>query len=255
MVSIARPGNLTSTLSQFGISTNAAAAFSPLIGIGLFQGGRVAIVFWLAALACVAGALLALRAPESRLPVEQPAADGARVPWWPAALAIGTFGITYAVHVDFVPVRGAARAIPAFGLYYTVYALAVTGTRAISGRIGDRHGRAWLVIPGAVAAAVAMALLGWAITMGQLVAAAMLYGVAGGSIHPAVLAPLLERAPSARRGSASAIFYLAYDGGIALGGPAVGALLTSLPASSALPLVGLVGVAGAGILAATTRRS
>lgn len=155
LASLARPGTLTSTLSQFAISTNVAAALSPLISIGLFQGGRAAIVFWFAALACIAGVLLALRAPESNLPAEQPAAVGARALWWPAAVAIGTFGITYAVHVDFVPIIGASRAIPASGLYYTVYALTVIGTRAISGRIGDRHGRAWLVMPGAVAAVVA----------------------------------------------------------------------------------------------------
>lgn len=193
--------------------------------------------------------------PERRTgpPVERATAPA--LAWWPPAVAMVAFGVAYAVHVDFVPVLGAARGIPAFGLYYIAYALAVIATRSFSGRVGDRHGVAWLAVPGAVCGLAALALLGRAANLDGLVMAAILFGIAGGSIHPAALAALLAKAPAGRRGTASAIFYLSFDGGIALGGPAVGALLQRVPAATALPLVGLLGLAGAAAMALFSRRA
>ena len=254
----AETGRMTSAFSRFGISTNMAAALGPLAGIQLFEAGRPGAAYVLAAFACGAAALLAVRTPgspgpphadsEPRLP-PSPLPSVGIGPWWPFVVAIGAFGITYAVHVDFVPVLAASRAIPAFGVYYTTYAAIIIVTRTLSGRIGDRFGRIWMVVPGGMAALAALFLLSQTTHLGELLVVAGLYAIAAGSIHPAVLAGLVERAPRERRGIASAVFYLAYDGGIALGGPSVGLLLARVPGSFVLSLVGGIGLTGTIVLA------
>jgi MFS family permease len=253
VAALARSGRLTHTLSYFGISTNLAAAVAPAAGIALL--GRLGPLpgFGLAAIACLAGGMLAVggargRARPAAPPPAQPeprAGAAAAGALWPPLLAAACFGITYAVHADFVPVIAAARAIPAFGLYFTAYAAAIIAVRAWGGRIGDRFGHAWMVLPGALFGAAAWVLLGHATSLPALLAAAVLYAIAGGTIHPACLAACIARAPAARRGTASAAFYLAYDAGDAAGGPLVGGLMQSVSVPGALEAAALVGVAGA----------
>jgi MFS family permease len=260
VAALAGAGRLTHTLSFFGISTNVAAAVGPALGIALLGRMGPGPGFALAALTCVAAGVLALRAaagsPPGPGPVATPTRAGgdagggrAAASLWPPVVAAATFGMTYAVHVNFVPVVAAERAIPAFGLYYTVYAAAIIAVRTWGGRIGDRFGHAWMVLPGAVFGLAAWTLLGRAGTLPGLLTVAVLYAVAGGTIHPACLAALIARAPGSRRGTASAAFYLAYDAGDALGGPAVGALMQAASVPTAFDAAALVGLAGAAAMA------
>ena len=278
VAAVAGQGRLTRALSVFGISTNVAAAIGPAAGIALLSRVGPAPGFVAAAVACGMAGVLAvggsvggghLAAAPAAAPARAAAgaptaaaspapAPGERVAWPLMAaplVAAGAFGVTYAVHATFVPVIGAERAIPAFGLYYTTYAVAIVGVRLWAGRVGDRFGHVWMVVPGAICGAAAWVLLGSATSLPALLAAAILYAVAGGAIHPACLAALIARAPASRRGTASAAFYLAYDGGNAVGGPAVGAMIQAASVPAALDLAAAVGLVGALAMALPRARS
>jgi MFS family permease len=152
--------------------------------------------------------------------------------------------VPYGAIVAFIPIIATRRGLENPGTFYTVFALAVLLVRAKAGQLSDRHGRAAVILPGMLVASVAFALLGltsgW---IGVLVSAAV-YGVAFGSVQPALMALTADRVPPEERGKAMGTFYTAWELGITAGAVGSGLLLkvTDFPlmllASAALPAAG-----------------
>jgi MFS family permease len=103
---------------------------------------------------------------------------------------------------------------------------AATVTRWLAGRHGDRHGAARLLVP-AVAATV-LGILGVAVsllTCPPLVIAAMaLFGAGFGAVQNSTQTLMYLRAPAGGYGTVSAMWNVAYDGGLGLGGAGFGVL-------------------------------
>jgi MFS family permease len=142
----------------------------------------------------------------------------------PAALLLFLF-VPYGAMMAFIPIVAARRGIANPGTFYSVFALAVLAVRAKAGRISDVMGRAAVIIPGMVVAAVAFFILG--LTggpLGVLVGAAV-YGLAFGSVLPVLMALTADRTERVERGKAMGTFYTAWELGVSLGGTGSGLLL------------------------------
>lgn len=247
-------------LGVFGASANAAAAFGPAAGLAVAGAAGFGVTF--AAAAAVAGAAAALavalgltgRTPRAvpAAPVPLPANGAAGtaalvrrlgVP----ALVLASFGLTYAVHVNFVAILVAERGIPtaAAGLYYTLYAAGIISARLISGRLSDRRGRGWVIVPGNLVAGLAILALAGVSTLPGLLAVAVVYGLGAGHVHPGVLAHMVDLVPAGRRDFATAAFYAAFEVGVMAGGPLFGAAARQWGYSGALLALAAVPTAGA----------
>jgi MFS family permease len=142
----------------------------------------------------------------------------------PAALLLFLF-VPYGSMMAFIPIVAARRGVGNPGTFYSVFALAVLAVRAKAGRISDVMGRAAVILPGMAVGAAAFAILGLSGgPLGVLVGAAV-YGIAFGSVQPALMALTADRVPAAERGKAMGTFYTAWELGVSLGGTGSGLLL------------------------------
>lgn len=137
----------------------------------------------------------------------------------------GAVTLAAGVQLSFLPL-----AVPAGSQRLVAVALLVqsAGTplaRWGAGRYGDRHGSGRLLLPAVLAAAVGTAALVRADDSSlAVVAGAGLFGVGFGIAQNATLTLMFERAPAADVGRVSAVWNLAYDGGMGVGAVGFGVL-------------------------------
>jgi predicted MFS family arabinose efflux permease len=94
--------------------------------------------------------------------------------------------------------------------------------RWIAGRYGDRHSPSALLIPSVLATAIGMAGLVWPNNPYALVAGAAIFGFGFGAAQNVTLSLMFERAPRSEFGRVSALWNLAYDGGMGIGAACLG---------------------------------
>jgi MFS family permease len=147
--------------------------------------------------------------------------------------ALARPGITFAVTavaagatITFVPlalVRAPGFLAPAALLAQTATA---TVTRWLAGRHGDRHGPGRLLVP--ATAATVLGILGLAVCLltcpPAVIAAMVLFGAGFGAVQNSTQTLMYRRAPAGGYGAVSAMWNVAYDAGLGLGGAGFGIL-------------------------------
>ncbi|WP_084196045.1 MFS transporter [Streptosporangium amethystogenes] len=93
-----------------------------------------------------------------------------------------------------------------------------------AGWYGDRHGAARLLVPAVLAATVGTAVLVWVGSPVAVMVGMGLFGLGFGLAQNVTLALMFERAPESDFGRVSALWNLAYDGGMGVGAVAFGLL-------------------------------
>jgi MFS family permease len=147
-----------------------------------------------------------------------------------ASLTVVFAALTLAAGVllTFLPLAVPAGARGVAALALLVHACAMPLARWAAGRYGDRRGPAGLLLPSVLTAAAGMAALVWLREPYAVVAGAALFGAGFGAAQNVTLALMFQRAPRSGFGRVSALWNLAYDGGLGLG--AVGFGLVAGPA-------------------------
>jgi MFS family permease len=163
------------------------------------------------------------------------------------AVVFAATAMAAGIVVTFLPaVTGASGSLVAIALL--LQAAASTAARWWAGRLGDRHGAARLLVPGALAAAAGTAVLMAAGSPAALLIGMLLFGAGFGVVQNASQALMFERTPVSDYGTASAIWSVAYDTGYGAGalgfglvagvtGYPIGFALTAAAMLAALPLM------------------
>ncbi|MFF1478389.1 MFS transporter [Streptomyces sp. NPDC058301] len=99
-----------------------------------------------------------------------------------------------------------------------------TAGRWCAGRLGDRHGAARLVLPGLLLSAAGVLLTGLISTPAAVVGGVALFGAGFGIAQNATLTLMYARVSTASYGTVSALWNLAYDGGMGVGAVGFGVL-------------------------------
>ena len=114
------------------------------------------------------------------------------------------------------------------GLFYAAAAIASFSVRIFAGRVSDLIGRGALIAGSLVCYGLSMVLLAWAETPSALIAAAVAEGAGGGLLLPMMLALISDRSYAHERGQVYSLCIGGFDLGIAIAGPALGALAVVL---------------------------
>lgn len=246
---VAPPARRGEAMGWFGIANSAGLIIGPAAGTALAArmgfpalflsaGGMAAL-----GLACTAILPRVGRPPEARARAVRWRDFFSRAAILPSAILLFLY-LPYGALVSFIPIIATRRGLGNPGVFYTVFALAVLMVRAKAGRLSDRRGRAAVILPGMLVAALAFAVLG--LTSGPIgvLAGGAAYGIGFGAVQPALLALTTDRVPVEERGKAMGTFYTAWELGISAGSIGSGLLLqvadfpVMLLASSAIVVAG-----------------
>lgn len=242
-------------MGWFGMAMTVAMAIGPMLGLWVMGEGRFHTLFWLATGFSLAAFLLVFF---TRIP-EHPKSSAKTIVLFeksvlPLTTALFFLAVAYGGITTFVPLFGASIQVNS-GTFFLVYALALTLARPIAGKLSDRFGEVYVILPGLAVTVLALVVLSLSHNLAGVVAAAVLYGIGFGSAQPALQAANLSLAPPDKRGVASASFMTAFDLGIGLGSIVLG-LVSQYTGYETLFIVcaGSVVVSGLIFLAFVSRR-
>jgi predicted MFS family arabinose efflux permease len=221
------------------------------VGYGpVFVAGGVAALAGMASVPYLPGsalpgpALPESRPPGSGLSGSGPAADrsaGILAAFRNPALtrpAVTFSAVTMAVGivVTFLPLAVAKTSAGVAALALLVQPATAIGGRWLAGRYGDRRGPAVLLAPGVVVAAAGLAALSLTAVPALVIAGAAVFGAGFGVTQNASLSIMYDRVPESGYSAVSALWNLAYDGGMGVGAAGFGVLAawTGYPAAFAL---------------------
>jgi len=165
------------------------------------------------------------------------------------ALTFSAVTMAVGIVVTFLPLALARTATDVAALALLVQPATAIGGRWLAGRYGDRRGPAVLLAPGVLLAAAGVLMLSLAAVPAAVIAGAAVFGAGFGVTQNASLTLMYDRVPESGYSAVSALWNLAYDGGMGLGAAAFGVLVvhTGYPAAFALTAAVLpVALAAAG---------
>ena len=218
----------------YTLAVGAPMAIAPAVGMWLAHRGDYVALFLLSALLTAVSLVLCLLIPfphRSRPPApsSRPSISSLfeRSSLFPAAMMF-LLTVTYGPILSLLVLYGVDRGLGNVGLFFTVYAVVLTVTRPLGGRLADGWGFEPTAAAGLVFVGAGLLILASAHSMVVLLASAALYGVGYGMTQPSLQAIVIHRVAPARRGAATATFLIAYDLGLAVGSVAAGFLAAVL---------------------------
>ncbi len=240
------------TIGMFGLAIWGGLTFGSVIGEGMYALGGYSAVWAFAALAPLAGLLVARLVPEAP-PTAQPVDEelaaaelGAALtpgaapplrapagsPWIPrealrpgAALALANIG--FGTMAGFVVLLLDERGIGHGAAAFTVFSGSVVVSRLVLGRLPDVLGARRTALGAGLVQGLGLIAIGAAQSLPAALAAAALMGAGMSLLFPSLALLVVDRVDPARRGAAMGAFTAFFDLGVGLGAPFAG-LVASL---------------------------
>jgi MFS family permease len=211
-------------LAWWGLSSTAAVAIAPAVGLWVFHFGWLTLCIELAVLsaAMTVGALL-LRPTEARREVPRRTLSQAwdwRVTQTALSLTVATFG--YGGVTSYSAIIAVQRHITPNAIYLTAFATTIAIFRIGFSHIGDRVGTKRVLYPSLVLIPIAFALLAVANQRWEMVLSAVLFGLGFGAAYPAFATFILENSDPDRRARTFGSIVWAFDTGIGTGSLVIG---------------------------------
>jgi MFS family permease len=254
LADIAPPSRRAEAMGYYSVAFDIGLLGGPAIGFFLANyTGLQNIFFITAALACVAF-FLSVPVRERRpprigpLPPWQLKTGIVSKPALPAAWMAFCMGMGVGPVTAFIAIFARQRGVDNPGLYFTVQAIALALSRTFAGRLSDRRGRLFVIVPGLLSIAVGLLLLPFAHDLFHLMLSAAFIGMGFGTSQPATMALTVDSVSLDERGMAVSTYFLGFDSGISLGSFALGAIATTFGfnvawvVAAASVLLGLLGI-------------
>ena len=138
------------------------------------------------------------------------------------------------VSFNYIAIAGTVNFMGAFGKeinvggrisqFFIAQGIAMVIVRAFSGKIFDKFGHRILIIPGAIAGAIGLGLLGFSTSMWMIWISGVLFGIAFAIIHPIIQAWALTLVPPEKKATANSMLLIFIDAGLAIGSVGLGFL-------------------------------
>lgn len=219
-------------MGYYGMSTTLAMAVGPVSGIWVINEWGFKLLFLISFISTIFSIILSqfLQINKEKPVANQTDAKFTALLYEKTALfpSLLVFFMTFSYGgvVGFITLFGSEVGIENVGWFFSTNALFLLIVRPLSGKIYDKKGHQWVLLPGAVMGIVSLILLSYTSTLLGLIIAAMFFGMAFGAIQPSLQAWLIQRVAPHRRGAANATFFSAFDLGIGGGSMVLGAIAT-----------------------------
>ncbi|MBP2663932.1 MAG: mdtG 2 [Firmicutes bacterium] len=138
------------------------------------------------------------------------------------------FGICIGGVLNFIALLAKEAHIANAGYFFLICTLCIFLSRLVTGRIFDKKGPAWVILPGTILFLLGFVVLAQSKSMTSFLTASALYGFGYGTIFPAIQTWMFNLVPASKRSAASATFYNMVDIGNGVGSVALGVLAGKL---------------------------
>jgi len=240
---IAPPRRRGEAMGFFGMAANVAMAIGPALSIMLLDATGFTMLFAISASIALVSLLLVL--PVSETIIAHPETPlFSREAFFPSSIMF-IVTLTYGAIVSFLPLFAREQGIENPGVFFTVFAVTLILVRVLAGKLSDIKGRRFVIVPGMVLITLGLWVLSNAGSLQYFLAAALLYGLGFGSVHPALIALLVDRVGEMGRGAAMGTFTAAFDLGIGAGSILLGIVLQFSGFKEMYLLSALIVLAGA----------
>jgi MFS family permease len=253
LADIAPPLRRAEAKGYFAVAADIGLITGPAIGffiVGLFG---YHVLFWFSVALAFSAFLISWVPRERRartaasrrwsIKTSLIAVDALPIAWLSLCLGLG-----FGPHFAFLSIYAQERGVGNPGFYYTVQALALMASRTVAGRVADRYGRAFAIIPGLLFSALALVLMPLWTDLPHFMISAALFGFGFGSAQPATVALLVDRVRPEQRGVGVSTYFIGFDVGITIGSIGFGVVNQAVgfgvmwPLAAAGVLLGILGV-------------
>ena len=229
---IAPEGRRAEATSYFSAVVYASMALGPLLAEWLIERFSFGVTWLAGAAFCGIGSLLALRAPQNRVP--GPALSGlrSRPVLHPAAVGPGTVLVIgllgFACFMTFAALWATEVGIGRAGNVFLLFAGSVLILRLLLARLPDRIGARTTTTIALVLSALGLAVMATWQAPGGAYVGSLVMAIGQSFLFPALFALVIQTAPAAERGQAVASFSISFDVAFGIGGFIAGAVATHL---------------------------
>jgi MFS family permease len=205
-----------------GMAMTLAMAVGPMLGIWVTQKLSYHALF----LSAVALSMLALLLTFGAKTPYQPKPSVRKIELFeksvlPVTVSVFFLFIAYGGITTFVPLFADSIKVNS-GTFFMIYAATLVLIRPIAGKLSDRYGEKFVIVPALVMTILALIVLSFSTGLFGMLFSAVLYGIGFGSAQPPLQAIIISLVPLDRTGAANASFTTATDLGIGLGAMVLG---------------------------------
>lgn len=217
-------------MGMIGNGTTVALALSPFIGLWLFNSYDPFLLFVVAAVSLLVflTCICFITFPEKVTYPNQTDLSFFKSLIEPSAVfpcfLMLLFGICIGGVISFVALYAKELSIEGVAWFYFVNTVSGFLIRFVSGRVFDRKGHAWVLIPSSVLIIFGFILLYQSTSLADFLIAAMLYGMGTGALFPSLQAWTLNNTTPERFTKVTAMFFNSFDLGIGGGSAFLGLL-------------------------------
>lgn len=218
-------------MGYFSLTSSLAMAIAPVIGLSLISKYSFNVLFYVSTILAVLGLITTFKLKYKKIEnKEQSKIKGSlyeKSSIYPSII-IFFVTVTYGALTSFLPLYAAEKGIQNIGMFFTVYAAALFISRPLFGKVIDKLGFDYTIIPGLICIIVAMVLLSNASNMHMFLITAFIYGIGFGATQSSLQTMSIAGVPSERLGAANATFLTAFDCGIGLGSIILGVVSSNI---------------------------
>lgn len=217
----------------FSLAQAMSQAIGPTIGLTISERFGFRAAFFSSACMMMAGIVIASRIKVRhikkkvfRIHVRSMVAREAVLP----ATVMFLLQLVYANITSFLVIYGTGIGInqSQIGLYFTVYACTMFFTRPMIGKLSDRYGHAFVMLPSLLCFAASFWLISVTKNLFMLLLAAMIAAFGYGAAVPAVQSLCMKLVPKEKRGAGSCTNYIGSDLGNLVGPVIAGVVVETL---------------------------
>lgn len=204
-------------MGWFSMAMTLAMAVGPIFGIWVMQNLSYHALFLFVVGFSAAALLLML---DAKTPF-RPQQGARKIKFFeksvlPVTASVFFLTIAYGGITTFVPLFAISINVNA-GAFFLAYAATLALIRPIAGKLSDRHGESFVIVPALVITILALIALSFSTGLLGVLVSAVLYGIGFGSAQPALQAATISLARPDRKGVANGSLLTATDLGIGLG--------------------------------------
>ena len=217
-------GRLGEGVGYLGIGQIVGMALGPNLGIYLAEQYSYQFSFIVSGLIFIASGLaLSVMLRYSYTP--KPRIEGKRtfklndliaIDLLPNAFFGALLAVASGVMMSYIVMHGEMQGIANVGLFFIANSAVLMVTRPYFGKLTDRKGVAFMVIPAFLLTAIGMVIVGVSRVLWPILIAAVIMALAGGGM-PAIQADCLKRVDATRTAVATSTYFVGIDIGICIG--------------------------------------